>query len=50
MFPPMPLLELALSQTINLFRSFAGKVFLAKRTSALVPIGKIGAKSFNKSY
>ena len=50
MNPADAMLELAFNQAINSLRSFAGMVFLVKRTSDTMTSGEIGAKSFNKSY
>jgi hypothetical protein len=44
------LLGLAFSQAMSSFRSFAGIVFLPKRTYGNVANGEIGAKSFTTSY
>jgi hypothetical protein len=48
--PAEALLGFAFSQVINSLKSFAGIVFIAKRTNGLVANGEIGAKSFNGSY
>jgi hypothetical protein len=47
--PADALLGLAFNQTINSLRSFAGIVFLAKRTHEYPVTGEIDAKSFKTS-
>jgi len=50
MFAAEALPGFALSQAINSAQSFAGIVFLAKRTAGIAATGEISSKLFSTSY